>query len=105
MSNLQFPLKKLEIPGLAVAPEATGDSTSVESSLQIDPFYAKQSQSFDSAQDRFAGWGPEIRNSKSKIRNNEMKQNMKKQSQFLAPRDALGVQKTHKKAGTRLGVK
>ena len=52
MSNAQFPLKKLalretewvKIPGLAVVPVTMGCSTSVESSLQIQPFYAKQSQ-------------------------------------------------------------
>ena len=31
-------------------------STSVESIRQIDPFYAKRTQSFDYAQDRFAGF-------------------------------------------------
>jgi len=38
MSNAQFPLKKLGIPGLAVAPVATGSSTSVEYVRQIDLF-------------------------------------------------------------------
>ena len=69
MSNVEFPLKKLEILGLAMAPLAMDCSTSVESILQIEPFYAKQSQ--------YAGLWPEIQSTKFEIRINGIRQNEK----------------------------